>query len=643
MFHFISKFNNKQTTRDDKRMPLLDDTTNDDEKVIGSAIPHLGDTEFPFKGEIHKLGSQEYVLSHRKNYAYNTKYQDEMYPDYFVYPENDCYESIISAISFGKSKGIHVMGRSGGHQYCGVSSDSGSIIVDMQNWNTIGAIYESEAIVGPDLALKYPKVVEVGVGVQLGDLAAQLSKARCTVPMGECPSVCVGGHMQTGGWGHLARSNGLFTEHIWGFTIVTAEGIKKVSCESTGRELDLYNAVRGGSPGAFGIVTNATILLLCDDLFPNARSYGQIVPILDDSDNESLSVLLEMFIDMMNRLGNSSEALGVNINFTQIVRATPQTTLSNLFGTLVPCMSQNIQIMLVEATVVDDTDPASMSIFQEVMDKTEEVKRRTSSCCLNALMNGVLRIVSGKTLKDGTRRMPLSTINESFVRETPFVTAKTTTSPQNRVNHLPAQAQSLYPKGDAYIPTSLFVEGNKHGMTKGAKRGCLDIHNSTAALVGHGKPLDEIASQSYIFGSKRVVGPFPSTVQWGTKIRGNFGFDLYGSREGLADPRVWKNIQAFYDLEREYMLESKNETALCLSSFTSDSNGDTSQGGCIKSRPSLDLKDKRVQERYYDLDSEHGFSWVAKVKHIWDSDDIFHSCFTVPPLLLADEQAVHCS
>jgi len=31
------------------------------------------------------------------------------------------------------------------------------------------------------------------------------------------------------------------------------------------------------------------------------------------------------------------------------------------------------------------------------------------------------------------------------------------------------------------------------------------------------------------------------------------------------------------------------------------------------------------------------------VKHIWDSDDIFHSRFTVPPLLLADEQAVHCS
>jgi len=50
MFHSTSKSNNKQTTRDDKRIPLLDDTNNDDEKVIGSAIPHLGDTEFHLRG-----------------------------------------------------------------------------------------------------------------------------------------------------------------------------------------------------------------------------------------------------------------------------------------------------------------------------------------------------------------------------------------------------------------------------------------------------------------------------------------------------------------------------------------------------------------------------------------------------------------
>ena len=109
--------------------------------------------------------------------------------------------------------------------------------------------------------------------------------------------------MQTGGWGHLARSNGLFSEYVYGFTIVTSEGVKKVSCKSTGRELDLYNAVRGGSPGAFGIVTEVTFLLLSDDTFPNSRAYGQIILIRDDEDYEIIALLVKLFLKTMNDVG----------------------------------------------------------------------------------------------------------------------------------------------------------------------------------------------------------------------------------------------------------------------------------------------------------------------------------------------------
>ena len=80
------------------------------------------------------------MFARQKNYAYNSKYADEMYPAYFVYPENGELESIVSAIEFGRRSGLHVMGRSGGHQYCGLSSDSGSVIIDMQEWDDIGEI-----------------------------------------------------------------------------------------------------------------------------------------------------------------------------------------------------------------------------------------------------------------------------------------------------------------------------------------------------------------------------------------------------------------------------------------------------------------------------------------------------------------------
>ena len=259
--------------------------------------------DFPFKGKIHAPGTEGYTLARQKNYAYKSKYADEMYPAYFVYPENGEVDSIISAIEFGRRSGLHVMGRSGGHQYCGLSSDSGSVIIDMQEWDDIGEIVDSKATVGSKLAQKYQKMITVGAGVYLGDLSKTLAAAGCTIPMGECPSVCVGGHMQTGGWGHLARSNGLFSEYVYGFTIVTSEGVKKVSCKSTGRELDLYNAVRGGSPGAFDIVTEVTFLLLSDDTFPNSRAYGQIILIRDDEDYEIIALLVKLFLKTMNDVG----------------------------------------------------------------------------------------------------------------------------------------------------------------------------------------------------------------------------------------------------------------------------------------------------------------------------------------------------
>ena len=115
-----------------------------------------------------------------------------------------------------------------------------------------------------------------------------------------------------------------------------------------------------------------------------------------------------------------------------------------------------------------------------------------------------------------------------------------------------------------------------------------------------------------------------------SKIKGNLGFDQFGTKEGLSDPRTWQIIQAFYDLEREHMLQ-ESEIPCCVAAFTSDTSGDTSQGGCVKQSDSLDLTKERVQKRYYDPESKHGFSWVSSVKYDWDKEDIFHSRFTIPP------------
>ncbi len=163
--------------------------------------------------------------------------------------------------------------------------------------------------------------------------------------------------------------------------------------------------------------------------------------------------------------------------------------------------------------------------------------------------------------------------------------------------------------------------------------GIMGIYKSQAKrLTDCTFPIDLLAVQNMLFGTKRNVGPFPSSVQWGRKMRGCFGFDKFGTPESLSDPRTYQMLNAFYDLEREYIFKSQGETNTCMISFTADTDGDTSKGGCTKPRfHGLNLSDPRVQVRYYDPDSDKGFDWVAGVKHDWDIDDIFHSRFTVPP------------
>ncbi len=70
--------------------------------IEAALLPSLGDVDFPFQGKIHAPGTEEYSQSIEKNYAYDTKYKDEMYPALFAYSKNGELKSIESAIAFGR-------------------------------------------------------------------------------------------------------------------------------------------------------------------------------------------------------------------------------------------------------------------------------------------------------------------------------------------------------------------------------------------------------------------------------------------------------------------------------------------------------------------------------------------------------------
>ncbi|RBA15765.1 hypothetical protein FPRO05_12372 [Fusarium proliferatum] len=84
-------------------------------------------------------------------------------------------------------------------------------------------------------------------------------------PTGQCAYVCPGGYGQTGGYGQLGRSFGLLRDYIVDIRLIDHEG--KVKHVNQGQDAELFNAIRGGSPGNFGVVTHYTISAL------KAKSY----------------------------------------------------------------------------------------------------------------------------------------------------------------------------------------------------------------------------------------------------------------------------------------------------------------------------------------------------------------------------------
>ncbi|KAH7110652.1 hypothetical protein B0J13DRAFT_591116 [Dactylonectria estremocensis] len=170
---------------------------------------------------------QDYAYFNQQ-YATSTHQEDHnMYPDLIVQPKRD--EDVINAVIWARENKVAIAVKSGGHQYSGASSTSGkNIQIDLSN--------------------TYKDLMEFN---------AYLKHNQLFVPHGDCAYVCVGGHGQTGGYGQLGRSFGLFGDHIRTIRMVCHDGvIRDISKEN---DAELFYAILGGSPGNFGIISHYTV------------------------------------------------------------------------------------------------------------------------------------------------------------------------------------------------------------------------------------------------------------------------------------------------------------------------------------------------------------------------------------------------
>jgi hypothetical protein len=223
--------------------------------------------------------SRDGTLLSQQDYSYfKEQYATESYvgvkgheldPALIVQPKDD--EDIQVAIKWARENKVAIAVRSGGHQYSGASSCSGkNIQIDLTHTYKDLKVLEGQ-VVPSDRAL-----VLAGVSNQLQEFNAYLRHNGLFVPHGQCAYVCVGGHGQTGGYGQLGRSFGLFGDHIVGIRMIGHDGqIREVTRDS---DAELLYAILGGSPGNFGIITHYTVMVF------RAQSYLGSVP--DENNNK---------------------------------------------------------------------------------------------------------------------------------------------------------------------------------------------------------------------------------------------------------------------------------------------------------------------------------------------------------------------
>jgi FAD/FMN-containing dehydrogenase len=74
--------------------------------------------------------------------------------------------------------------------------------------------------------------------------------------------------VQTGGYGQLGRSFGLFGDHVRSLQIITYDGQDRTITRAS--DPDLFWAILGGSPGNFGVVTHFTLEVYRDEDYKGA-------------------------------------------------------------------------------------------------------------------------------------------------------------------------------------------------------------------------------------------------------------------------------------------------------------------------------------------------------------------------------------
>jgi FAD/FMN-containing dehydrogenase len=147
---------------------------------------------------------------------------------------------VVAAIDYGRSSGLEISVRGGGHNVAGIAVCDGGLMIDLSPMKAIE--------VDPER-----RVVRAQPGVTWSELNEHTQAHALAVTGGVVSSTGIAGLTLGGGVGWLMPKFGLAADNLLSAEVVTADG--RVLTASADENADLFWALRGGG-GNFGVVTS---------------------------------------------------------------------------------------------------------------------------------------------------------------------------------------------------------------------------------------------------------------------------------------------------------------------------------------------------------------------------------------------------
>ena len=166
-------------------------------------------------------------------------------------------QDIVAAVNFARENNLRLAVKGGGHSYQGTSNAPDSLLIWTRHMNDI-AMHDAFVPQGCERAMQPQPAVTVGAGtIGMQAYNAVTTKAGKYVQGGGCTTVCLGGLVQSGGFGSYSKHYGSAAGSLLEAEVITADGQIRIANACTNP--DLFWALKGGGGGSFGVVSKMTL------------------------------------------------------------------------------------------------------------------------------------------------------------------------------------------------------------------------------------------------------------------------------------------------------------------------------------------------------------------------------------------------